>query len=244
MSSSSKKKGGKKAAPAKGKKRASSAKGNREDAGEEQEDKEVGSEGTGNNTAKSEGRGNKTGKDGEQRVQTDASRITNRGVIPHLVVEDAEKALEWYGKAFDGKVKRREHFKDGRILHSELQVFGSTLYVVDDFPQWHEGQAHTPPAHGGTPVTLQFNVDDVDAVVARAVKAGAKIKMQVADQFWGDRYGHLVDPFGHSWAFATPLAGGPADWPPSKFEPPTENPPKKTRAASPAKKPKKKTAKK
>ena len=209
----SSKKGGKKAAVGKGKKRASPAK---------------------------DGDDHKA-KDGEHEARrpTDTRRIVERRVIPHLVVDGAEEALAWYAKTFGGEVKRTDKFADGRVMHSELAVFGSTIFVVDDFPEWHEGKKHAPAAHGGTPVTLHHNVDDVDAVFARAQAAGATAVMPPKDQFWGDRYGHLLDPFGHSWAFATPLAGGPADWPERKIpEPPTAHPPAKKgkKAAAPKKK--------
>ena len=89
---------------------------------------------------------------------------------------------------------------DGRVMHALVRISGAPVMLVDEMPEWG---ALGPKALKGSPVTIHLYVDDVDAVVSRAVKAGAKVTMPVADQFWGDRYGTLEDPFGHRWGVAT-----------------------------------------
>jgi PhnB protein len=102
-------------------------------------------------------------------------------------------------------------------MHSEIKVLNSVIFVVDDFPEWRGGKERHAKALGGTPVVLNFAVDDVDAVYERAVKTGCTSEMAPKDQFWGDRYAHVMDPFGHEWAFVTPLKDGPEAWPKMQF---------------------------
>jgi uncharacterized glyoxalase superfamily protein PhnB len=85
-------------------------------------------------------------------------------------------------------------------MHASVKIGDSQVMLVDEMPEWG---ALGPKSLKGSPVTIHLCVDDVDAVVARAVQAGAKVTMPVADQFWGDRYGKLEDPFGHHWSVAT-----------------------------------------
>jgi PhnB protein len=85
-------------------------------------------------------------------------------------------------------------------MHATLRIGDSMLMLSDEFPDF---DVRGPLARGGTSVTLHLYVDDVDAAFERAVSAGATVRMPVADQFWGDRYGSLVDPFGHQWSIAT-----------------------------------------
>jgi uncharacterized glyoxalase superfamily protein PhnB len=91
---------------------------------------------------------------------------------------------------------------DGKIMHAVVRIFGSPVMLVDEMPEW---DALGPKSRKGSSVTIHLYVDDVDAVVARAVEAGAIVTMPVADMFWGDRYGKLEDPFGHEWSVATHL---------------------------------------
>jgi PhnB protein len=120
---------------------------------------------------------------------------------PHLVVEGAANAIEFYKRAFDAKEESRlPRPGDGKLMHASIRIGDSTVMLVDDFPEWG---SLGPKALKGSPVTIHLYVGDVDAVVARAVKAGAKVTMPVADMFWGDRYGQLEDPFGHRWSIAT-----------------------------------------
>lgn len=118
-------------------------------------------------------------------------------VTPHLVIRDAAKAAEFYKKAFGAEVKGVHHTPDGRVMHGELRIGDSSVYFADEFP---EAGAKAPQTLGGSPVVLNIYVEDVDKLFNQAVAAGAKVTMPLADQFWGDRYGQLTDPFGHSWA--------------------------------------------
>ncbi|HEV8502125.1 MAG TPA: VOC family protein [Casimicrobiaceae bacterium] len=120
------------------------------------------------------------------------------GVTPYLIVRDAAAAIEYYKKAFGASELMRFAGKDGRIGHAELKI-GRGIVMLADEVEGHQG----PQTLGGTPVSLMFYVDDVDAVFARAVAAGGKAIRPVADQFYGDRGGGISDPFGHSWWIAT-----------------------------------------
>ena len=121
-------------------------------------------------------------------------------VTPHLICAGAAKAIEFYQKAFGAVEEARMPAPDGRIMHAAIRIGDSTVMLVDEMPEWG---ALGPKSLKGSPVTIHLYVDDVDGFVARAVKAGAKVTMPVADQFWGDRYGKLEDPFGHHWSVAT-----------------------------------------
>jgi PhnB protein len=120
-------------------------------------------------------------------------------VTPHLVCKGAAEAIEFYKKAFGAIEKARLPGPDGRIMHAAVVIGDSTVMLVDEMPEWG---ALGPKSLKGSPVTIHLYVDDADAFVARAVKAGAKLTMPVADQFWGDRYGKIEDPFGHHWSVA------------------------------------------
>jgi uncharacterized glyoxalase superfamily protein PhnB len=121
-------------------------------------------------------------------------------VTPHLVCAGAAKAIEFYKQAFGAEEGARLPGSDGRLMHATVKIGDSQVMLVDEMPEWG---ALGPKSLKGSPVTIHLYVDDVDAVVARAVQAGAKVTMPVADQFWGDRYGKLEDPFGHHWSVAT-----------------------------------------
>ena len=121
-------------------------------------------------------------------------------VTPHLVVGGAADAIEFYKKAFGAVEEVRLPGPDGKLVHAMIRINGAAIMLMDENPQWG---ARGPKLLKGSPVTIHLSVNDVDAVVAQAVKAGAKVTMPVADMFWGDRYGVLEDPFGHSWSVAT-----------------------------------------
>jgi uncharacterized glyoxalase superfamily protein PhnB len=121
-------------------------------------------------------------------------------VTPHLVCAGAANAIEFYKQAFGAEEGARLPGPDGRLMHATVKIGDSQVMLVDEMPEWG---ALGPKSLKGSPVTIHLYVDDVDAVVARAVQAGAKVTMPVADQFWGDRYGKLEDPFGHHWSVAT-----------------------------------------
>jgi uncharacterized glyoxalase superfamily protein PhnB len=120
-------------------------------------------------------------------------------VTPHLVCAGAAKAIDFYKAAFGAVEQARIPGPDGRLMHAAVRIGDSTVMLVDEMPEWG---VLSPHALKGSPVTIHLYVDDADAFVARAAKAGAKVTMPVADQFWGDRYGKLEDPFGHSWSVA------------------------------------------
>jgi PhnB protein len=121
-------------------------------------------------------------------------------VTPYLAVDDAARAIEYYEKAFGAKERVRMHAPDGKIAHAELEIGDSLVMLSDPFPQ---ATTKSPKELGGTSSSVFMYVEDVDAVVKKAVDAGATITMEVADQFWGDRFGSITDPFGHSWSIAT-----------------------------------------
>jgi PhnB protein len=121
-------------------------------------------------------------------------------VTPHLICAGAAKAIEFYKQAFGAEEGARLPGPDGRLMHASVKIGDSQVMLVDEMPEWG---ALGPTSLKGTPVTIHLYVEDVDAFVERAVKAGAKVTMPVADQFWGDRYGKLEDPFGHHWSVAT-----------------------------------------
>jgi PhnB protein len=132
-------------------------------------------------------------------------------VTPHLVVNDANAALEFYTKALGASEVMRMPAQDGkRLMHSEIQVRGARIFVMDDFPEHRCEQgmvdAVFPPDQiKGTSVTMHLEVEDCDAAVKRAADAGATVTMAPWDSFWGARYARIMDPFGHSWSFAHPL---------------------------------------
>jgi PhnB protein len=128
-------------------------------------------------------------------------------IIAHLVVGGANKAIEFYKKAFGAEEVMRMPAEDGeRLMHAHLKVDGTELFLVDDFPEYHNGKSSDPLKLGGCSVTFHQYVPDADAAIAKAAAAGATVTMPAQDMFWGDRYGQVVDPFGHTWSFAHKLA--------------------------------------
>jgi PhnB protein len=124
---------------------------------------------------------------------------------PHLVVDDAAAAIDFYVKAFGATELGRVPHPDGRLVHAALNLNGSTVMLNDDFPDYNEGKSSTPQALGGTPVTIHLQVPDVESAFQRALDAGAVVVAPLEDQFWGDRYGMVRDPFGHQWSLGQPL---------------------------------------
>lgn len=122
-------------------------------------------------------------------------------LTPFLTVRNAAKAIEFYKQAF-GAQQRGDVAKDptGKVMHAELKIGDSFIMMSDEFPEFG---SLAPESGGGTSMGLHIYVDNVDEAFDRAVKAGAKVEMPVGDQFWGDRYGRLKDPFGHKWSIAT-----------------------------------------
>lgn len=122
-------------------------------------------------------------------------------VTPHLVIDGAGKAIEFYKKAFGAEECFRMDSPDGqKVMHAEIRIGDSPIMLADEFPDYG---SVGPRKVGGSPVVVHLYVNDVDATVEKAVQAGAKLTMPVMDMFWGDRYGKLEDPFGHHWSVAT-----------------------------------------
>jgi PhnB protein len=121
-------------------------------------------------------------------------------VTPYLTIRGAARAIEFYQRAFGAEELMRMPGPEGKIMHAELQIGDSRLMLSDEFP---EMGGKSPQALGGSPGFLFLYVKDVDAAFQRAVGAGAQAKVPPADMFWGDRFGRLVDPFGHEWGLAT-----------------------------------------
>ena len=117
---------------------------------------------------------------------------------PYLVVNDAARAIEFYKKAFGAQELARMAGPDGKIGHAEIKIGDSPIMLSDEMMG-----NKSPQSLGGSPVSIFLYVEDVDTAFNRATSAGAKEEMRPADMFWGDRFGKLTDPFGHSWALAT-----------------------------------------
>jgi PhnB protein len=121
-------------------------------------------------------------------------------VTPHLVCAGAAGAIEFYKKAFNAVEMARVPGPQGKLMHACISIGDSPVWLVDEFP---DCGGFGPKSLKGSPVTLHLQVEDVDAQVKQAVAAGAKVVMPVEDMFWGDRYGRLEDPYGHSWSVAS-----------------------------------------
>ena len=125
------------------------------------------------------------------------------GLIPHITVKGGAAAIDFYKAGLGAEELHRMPTPDGRVMHATMKVEGSTFFLNDDFPEYCGGVSRTPS--GPTPVTLHLCVKNCDAAIERAVKAGATVSMPATDMFWGDRYGQVTDPFGHSWSYGSPL---------------------------------------
>jgi PhnB protein len=121
-------------------------------------------------------------------------------LTPHLTVRNADKALEFYKNALGAEVLGAARMPDGRIMHAALRVGDSMLMLNEEMPEYG---GLSPQSLNGTGVTIHVYTDNVDEAFNRAVSAGAQVKMPLMDQFWGDRYGLVQDPFGHKWSLAT-----------------------------------------
>jgi PhnB protein len=122
-------------------------------------------------------------------------------LTPHIVCAGAADAIEFYKKAFNAVEQVRLPGPGGKVMHASLKIGDSTLMIADEMPECSGSLG--PKALKGSPVTIHLYVDNADATIAQAEKAGAKVTMPAADMFWGDRYGQLEDPFGHRWSVAT-----------------------------------------
>ena len=131
---------------------------------------------------------------------TESSNPVLHGVTPYLTVRGAKKAAEFYGRAFGAEEVTRHDAGDGeRLIHCHLRINGADVMMSDEFPEHGFGLGDGPVG-----VTLHLAVDDADRWFDRAVEAGATVVMPIDDQFWGDRYGQVRDPFGHTWSIGAP----------------------------------------
>lgn len=122
-------------------------------------------------------------------------------ITPHLVCDGAAEAIAFYQNAFNAEeLMRLPSRPGGKLMHAAIRIGDSTIMLIDEVPEWG---ALGPKTLKGTPITIHLYVTNVDATVAQAVAAGARVTMPVTDMFWGDRYGILEDPFGHRWSVAT-----------------------------------------
>lgn len=125
------------------------------------------------------------------------------GVVPHITIADgrAAEAIDFYVKAFGAEEQMRMAGDDGkRLMHAHLIINGGSLMMHDDYPEYTGAPVGAPNAVG-----LHLEVDDADRWFERAVAAGATVTMPLEDQFWGDRYGNVKDPFGHTWGIGAPI---------------------------------------
>jgi PhnB protein len=120
-------------------------------------------------------------------------------ITPHIVVQGAERAAIFYRDAFGAEEVSRIPTPDGRLMSVELRIGDGSMHLADEFP---EMGVLAPPSIGGTAVVLSLQVDDAEAVFARAIAAGASERQPVQEMFWGDLHGQLDDPFGHRWNVA------------------------------------------
>ncbi|MEM6782711.1 MAG: VOC family protein [Bacteroidota bacterium] len=134
-------------------------------------------------------------------------------VAPQLTVNGANRALAFYAEVFGATELSRLPGPDGRLLHAVFEIGGTQLYISDDFAEYGS-EAAPDPARTTAAVGLYIYVEDVDATFAKALDLGARTLMPVEDQFWGDRFGKLIDPFGHVWAVATHVR----DVPPAEMQ--------------------------
>ncbi len=121
-------------------------------------------------------------------------------LTPYLIVKGLSKAIEFYKNAFSAVERETYQGPDGKVYRAELQFGDSILMLAEEYP---ENGAFSPISAKPSDYALYFYVSDVDSAYAKAIKAGAKQKTPITDQFWGDRYGQIVDPFGYTWALAT-----------------------------------------
>jgi uncharacterized glyoxalase superfamily protein PhnB len=129
-----------------------------------------------------------------QRVPAGFHRVT-----PHLTVRDAAAMIDFYKNAFGAVEKRRSPGPDGKIMHAEIQIGDSAVFLNDEFPQ----MGALSPLSSTSTVTLHLYVEDADKQFQQAVDAGAEVVMPIDLQFWGDRYGIVKDPSGHQWSIAS-----------------------------------------
>ena len=120
-------------------------------------------------------------------------------ITPHIVVREARRAAEWYKEAFGAEERGRVPVPGGKFMQIELWFGDSAVMIADEFP---EAGVLSPQAIGGNPVVLHFSTENVETLWKRTIEAGAEVVQPLQDQFWGDRYGQIRDPFGYRWGLA------------------------------------------
>ena len=123
-----------------------------------------------------------------------------RTVTPYLFITGTVEALEWYKKAFNAKEQSRQTTPDGRIMHARIRIGDSIIMMSDGM---EGGSVRSPKSLGATTSTMHIYTKNVDKLFQQAVDAGAKVTMPLDNQFWGERYGQVMDPFGHSWSIGS-----------------------------------------
>lgn len=131
-----------------------------------------------------------------------------RTVTPYLVIDGAVQALEFYKKAFGAKELERAPTPDGKLMHASIKIGDSVVMMSDEFPG---SETKSPSSAGTSTVTLHVYTKNVDKLWQQAVDAGAKVAMPLDNQFWGERYGIVVDPFGHRWSLSMRIKMSPKE---------------------------------
>jgi len=151
----------------------------------------------------------KSSKSAKKRARSSSAmpRERPRMVTPYLAVGDAAQAIEWYKRAFGAKEVNRQLEPTGKVMHASLKIGDSLVMLSDIFP----GSEMRDPRAVGPSVNLHIYSKQIDKIFKSATAAGAKVTMPLEDQFWGDRYGKLEDPFGHHWSVATHVRDVTAD---------------------------------
>lgn len=129
-------------------------------------------------------------------------------ITPHIVIRDAGRAAEWYKQALGAEERGRIPVPGGKFMQIELRFGDSAVMIADEFP---EAGVLSPQSIGGNPVVLHYSTEDVEALWKRAIEAGAEVVQPLGDQFWGDRYGQIRDPFGYRWGLAQHVRDVPAE---------------------------------
>lgn len=129
-------------------------------------------------------------------------------ITAHIVVRDAERAVDWYSRALGAEERSRIPLPSGKLMSVELAFGDSTVMLADEFP---EAGVLSPLSVGGTSVVLNVSTDDVDLLWKRAIDAGAAVLHPLEDAFWGERHGQITDPFGHRWGMAQHIRDVPHD---------------------------------
>ena len=124
------------------------------------------------------------------------------GITPYLICKNAEAAIDFYARAFGAKELFRIG-QPGMVGHAEMKIGNAIIMLADEHPDMG---ALSPETVGGSPVSLMIYVENVDEFTEKAIAEGLKVERPVEDQFYGDRSGHFVDPFGHKWSFSTHIA--------------------------------------